>query len=150
MKETPTHKKAFEAWYLNPKRNCSSIAKQLQISTTSVYKWCKHFKWKERALKRDEKEKAKTDEKVSESIADMNVRHLKLYRGLTAKGVEHLKKARIVKDRDAITALDSGIKGERVIRGEPTERVDARVEGGISFEFKIARDKKKKKKEEKE
>jgi hypothetical protein len=134
MKELPRHKKAFELWYADPKRNLTAVGRQLNISKQSITKWAKLFKWEERAAKRDEAADRRTDEKVAESTAEMNARHVREYKMLQGKALERLTKARIEKDRDAITALDTGIKGERMAKGEPTEVINNQVTGALTIE----------------
>lgn len=115
------------------------LAKKWKISQTALSKRSHKEKWVEQRKQFKLKSWAKSDERAIETIADMNARHMREYKLLQGKGLERLRDTRIEKDRDAITALDVGIKGERTIRGEPTEVVDQRVQGGISFEFKIAK-----------
>ena len=58
---------------------------------------------------------------VAETISEMNSRHLKEYQLLQNKGVQGMKAHDPRTAAEAASMLDSGIKGERLVRGEPTE-----------------------------
>ena len=134
MIEKQIHLDAFEIWFTMPKRSYGKVSKKLSISETSIRKWSHAFKWEQRATKRTEASKNKADKQAIETITDMNARHLKEYKLLQGKGLEKLRAGRIEKDRDAITALDTGIKGERTIRGEPTEVISNQISGALTIE----------------
>ncbi len=58
---------------------------------------------------------------VAETISEMNARHLKEFQLMQSKGVQGLKVHDPKSAAEAASMLDSGIKGERLVRGEPTE-----------------------------
>jgi hypothetical protein len=134
MIEKQIHLDAFNYWYMLPKRSNGPVAKKFGVTETSVRKWRHKLNWDARALKRDKALKEKEDKQAVESIADMNARHVKEYKMLQGKALERLTRARIEKDRDAITALDTGIKGERMAKGEPTEVISNQVSGALTIE----------------
>ncbi len=97
------------------------VAETYNLSPTTINARSKKENWVEKRKQFWLKTDAKTEEKIIEAISDMNVRHLRQYKVLQDKGLDRLEGVRIEKDRDAISAVDIGIKGERVIRGEPSE-----------------------------
>lgn len=58
---------------------------------------------------------------VAETISEMNTRHLKEYQLLQTRGVYALKTLEPTKASEATAMVDTGIRGERLVRGEPTE-----------------------------
>lgn len=58
---------------------------------------------------------------VAETISEMNTRHLKEYQLLQTRGVHGLKTLEPTKASEATAMVDTGIRGERLVRGEPTE-----------------------------
>ena len=72
-----------------------------------------------------------TEEKVaaaiSETIAEMNSRHLKEYQLLQTKGVTALKRMDPRTAAEAQAMIDAGVRGERLVRGEPTEVREVRA-----------------------
>ena len=64
---------------------------------------------------------------VAETISEMNARHLKEYQLLQTKGVQALKGIDPKTAHEALAMVDTGIKGERLVRGEPTEVREVRA-----------------------
>lgn len=72
-----------------------------------------------------------TEEKVaaaiSETISEMNSRHLREYKLLQGKAVAALQRLDPKSAAEAHAMMDTGIKGERLVRGEPTEVREVRA-----------------------
>ncbi|MBE0566083.1 MAG: hypothetical protein IH621_09010 [Krumholzibacteria bacterium] len=72
-----------------------------------------------------------TDERVAQAVAEtiteMNARHLKEYQLLQTKGVQGLKELTPKTAGEAMSLVDVGIRGERLVRGEPTEVREVRA-----------------------
>ena len=98
------------------------IAEQLGITRSgTVGEWRRAEKWDvEREIIQQETER-RVSEAVAESISQMNSRHLKEFQLLQSKGVQALKSLEPKKAAEAAAMLDAGIRGERLVRGEPTE-----------------------------
>ncbi|MBU2501970.1 hypothetical protein KJ682_11635 [bacterium] len=64
---------------------------------------------------------------VAETITEMNTRHLKEYQLLQSKGVQGLKDLAPKTAGEAMSLVDVGIRGERLVRGEPTEVREVRA-----------------------
>jgi transposase-like protein len=58
---------------------------------------------------------------VAETVSELNSRHMKEYQLMQTKGVQGLKIHDPKSAAEAAAMLDSGIRGERLVRGEPTE-----------------------------
>jgi hypothetical protein len=66
--------------------------------------------------------------KAVETLEAMNERHLKAARVIQAKAVEALRSLPLDSAMDAVRALDLGMKQERLILGEPTDRSEVSVQ----------------------
>ena len=104
------------------------ISDQLGITRSeTVGEWRRSERWD---LERDIIQK-ETDRRVSqavaETISEMNARHLKEYQLLQTKGVQALKIIDPKNANEALSMVDTGIKGERLVRGEPTEVREVRT-----------------------
>lgn len=64
---------------------------------------------------------------VAETISEMNSRHLKEYQLLQNKGVQALRELAPRTAGEALQMVDVGVKGERLVRGEPTEVREVRA-----------------------
>jgi len=104
------------------------IADQLGIQRTeTIGEWRRTENWDlEREIIQKETER-RVSEAVAESIAQMNVRHLREFQLMQTKGVQALKVLDPVRASDAAAMIDAGIKGERLVRGEPTEVREVRA-----------------------
>ncbi len=103
------------------------LSQKLGLSYSHISKLCWSENWVEDRKEYWKKTEAKTAEREIEAIADMNVRHLREYKLVQGRAIETLKDKPIKNPRDAVYALDVGIKGERTIRGEPTENIVGEV-----------------------
>jgi hypothetical protein len=100
----------------------AQIADRLGISRPgTIGDWRKDEGWEhEREIIQHATEE-KVAAAVSETISAMNSRHLKEYQLLQSKGVAALKRLDPRTAAEAQSAIDAGIRGERLVRGEPTE-----------------------------
>lgn len=104
------------------------IAHRLGIQRAeSIGEWRRSENW---YREKDEIQKV-TDERIAlaiaETISEMNTRHLREYQLLQTKGVQALKEIGPKTAGEALSMVDVGIKGERLVRGEPTEVREVRA-----------------------
>ena len=104
------------------------IANQLGIQRSeTIGEWRRTEGWeKERAIIQQETDRRVSDA-VAETISEMNSRHLKEYQLLQTKGIAALKKLDPKRASEALAMIDVGVKGERLVRGEPTEVREVRA-----------------------
>ena len=69
------------------------------------------------------------------AVEQVNERHLKIARALQAKALDGLRSMSMAEAKDVIRALDLGVKQERLILGEPSERAALSLEGKIEREY---------------
>jgi len=103
------------------------VAKEYGISKSWINKRSTAENWVQQKKEYWDKTDAKTAEREIETIADMNIRHLREYRMIQGKGLKFIKDREFRQMRDAVSAVDTGIKGERTIKGEPTEKTDVHI-----------------------
>jgi hypothetical protein len=90
-----------------------------RIDTIGMWRRQEHWE-REKQLIQQESDR-RVQNAVAETIADMNARHLKEYQLLQTKGLAALKRLDPQRATEAQQMVDAGIKGERLVRGEPTE-----------------------------
>ncbi len=104
------------------------IADKLGIDRTkTIGDWRRTENWDlEREIIQQETER-RVAEAVSETISQMNTRHLREFQLMQTKGIQALKILDPAKASEAAAMIDAGIKGERLVRGEPTEIREVRA-----------------------
>ena len=106
----------------------AQIAERLGIARVgTIGDWRKEEGWEQERRIIQEATEAKVAQAVSETVADMNARHLKEYQLLQTKGVQALRRLDPQKAAEAQAMVDAGIRGERLVRGEPTEVREVRA-----------------------
>ena len=104
------------------------IAQRLGIQRPeTIGEWRRSEGWdKERQYVQKVTEERVT-QAVAETISEMNSRHLKEFQLLQSKGVQALKHLDPKKASEAAAMVDAGVRGERLVRGEPTEIREVRA-----------------------
>jgi hypothetical protein len=120
----------------------AQIAERLGIARPgTILDWRREDGWeKEREIIQKATEE-RVSAAISETISEMNTRHLKEYQLLQTKGITALKRLDPRTAAEAHAMLDTGIKGERLVRGEPTEvrEVRALMQANVQvLEFVVA------------
>jgi hypothetical protein len=126
---------AFEYYFgLGPGRSYRAVAEHYGAAKTTVADTAQKEKWQARITERERKAREAADQKAVETLADVNDRHLRMFRTIEAKALEALRAMSLERASDAVRALDIAIKGERLILGEPTERHATDIEAIIKRE----------------
>ena len=107
---------------LGDDRSYQKVARKYGASKRSVAKRAAKDNWQARLEEIRRKAWQETDRKAAESVDAMNQRHLKFMRAIQGKALEALKSMPLDTGMNAIRALDLAVRGERLIRGEPSER----------------------------
>lgn len=104
------------------------IAVQLGIARPeTIGEWRRAERWDvEREIIQRETDR-RISEAVAETVSEMNSRHLKEFQLIQTKAVQALRTLEPTKAAEAAAMLDAGIKGERLVRGEPTEVREVRA-----------------------
>lgn len=122
-------------WSLGPDRSYQAVAEKYEVSKRAVSKLANRENWQRRIVEIDKKVQESTDQKIAESLEQMNERHIKVCKLIQSKAIEALRTLPIGSSMDAVRALDMTIKQERLIRGEPTDRNAVSVEDTIRQEY---------------
>jgi hypothetical protein len=120
---------AFEFYVaLGPARSYSKVAEHYGVTKRAVTAHAKRERWAERLQEAEAKAREESQEKAVEVLAEMDERHLKVAKALQGKALAALRELPLDKATDVIKALELGVKQERLIRGEPSERREMTVE----------------------
>lgn len=127
---------AFEYYFsLDKTRSHKAVAKHYKVSPRAVTALAVKENWKSKIADLERRARERLDEKILETIEDMNGRHLKTARFLQRKGLETLQSMPITSAMDAVRTLALGVDRERLIRGEPTDRSAVNIEQKIRSEY---------------
>jgi len=114
---------AFEYYVaLGPGRSYRAVADRFGITKRAVAKHATKEGWPARLVRIEEDARKKSDARAADALEEMNDRHLKIAKALQARALESLTRMPLEASRDVIRALELGVRQERLIRGEPTER----------------------------
>jgi len=114
---------AFTYYFsLGPTRSYQAVAEHYGVSKRAVTGMAEREGWQERLMELERKAREKADEKVLETLEQMNGRHLKVLRFIQNKAIEALKAMPIDSAMDAVRAFGLSLDKERTIRGEPSDR----------------------------
>ncbi len=104
------------------------IADRLGIQRPeTIGEWRRADGWEEERQHIQRLTEEKITRAVSETLSESNSRHLKEYQLMQTKGVQALRSLDPKTAAEAASMIDSGIKGERLVRGEPTEVREVRA-----------------------
>jgi hypothetical protein len=127
---------AFEYYVsLGLQRSYQAVAERYGASKRAVTKKAAAEKWAERLVKIERAARERIDTKMTESMEAVNTRHLQTLRAIQVKGLQTLQVMPLESGMDAVRALDTAIRQERVILGEPGERSAVSVEEVIKREY---------------
>ena len=113
---------------LGPTRSYSKVAEHYGVTKRTVTRHATDDRWPERLAEVEKKAREESQEKAVEVLAEMDERHLKVAKALQGKALAALRELPLDKAADVIKALELGVKQERLIRGEPSERREMTVE----------------------
>ena len=116
-------------------RSYQQVAEHFGVSKGTVTALAQKDDWQNRLAKVEREARSRADEKAVETLEQVNERHLKIARALQGKALEGLRSMSLAEAKDVIRALDLGVKQERVILGEPSERTALDIETKIEREY---------------
>ena len=113
---------------LGPGRSYQKVAEHFGTDKRTVTRRAAKENWTERLAQAEEKAREGSEQDAVEILREMNARHLKIAKALQGKALEALRSLPIDRATDVIRALEIGVKQERLIHGEPSERNELSVE----------------------
>jgi flagellar biosynthesis GTPase FlhF len=105
-------------------RSYSKVAKHYGVQKSTVTEHAVQENWQEKIEAAERDAQAAAEKKAQESIQEMNERHLKTAQLVQRKALEDMRTQPFASSIDATRALFLGMDKERLVRGEPTDRVD--------------------------
>ena len=127
---------AFELYVsLGDDRSYQAVADHFGVTKRAVTNRAKRDNWQPRVAEIETKARRGAEQRLVETREDMNVRHIKSLRVVQARALEALRNMPLESAMEAVRALDIGIRQERLIRGEPSERTAIQVEDVIRREY---------------
>jgi transposase-like protein len=119
--------KAKALWIVG-RHTDAEIAERLGIARPgTIGDWRKDDGWEQERAIIQEATEAKVAAAISETVAEMNSRHLKECQLLQTKGVQALRRLDPTKASEAAAMIEAGLRTERLVRGEPTEVREVRA-----------------------
>ena len=113
---------------LGPERSYQAVATEFGSSKRTVVRRAKLEDWQQRIQKIESEARLRVDKKAVDSIEETSERHLKILRAIQSKALQALQTMELTSAMDAVRALDLTVKAERVVRGDPSDRDQARLE----------------------
>ena len=120
---------------LGAERSYQAVADRFGVSKTAVVNRATKEGWQQRVERLEATARDAADQKAAESLETMSTRHLTAFRVVQGKALEALRSMSLDSAMDAVRAIDLSIKGERLVRGEPSDRTAVSVEDAIRREF---------------
>jgi hypothetical protein len=120
VREQPHQEKAFEFYYgLGEKRNYEKVAKEFNVSPSTVKLWGRSFRWKERLRERD----LEVARQMASRVISNEINHRE--RNLQIVHMALVQLAKAVADgqvRMSLGDLDKLVRLESFLRDEPDSR----------------------------
>lgn len=125
------------AFYLSlgPGRSYAQVAKNFGVSKRAVVTLATRENWQRQAEDLERTAREKANAKAGESIEEMNERHLKIARVVQNKALEALRQFPLETALHAVRALESSVRQERAIKGEPAGETTSSIEDIIRREY---------------
>ena len=123
----PDIKLQAKALWLTGHLNDAQVAEQLGIGRPgTISDWRLEGGWDREREAIQQAADARVAQAVAETIAEMNARHLKECQLLQTKGIQALRRLDPTKASEAAAMIEAGMRGERLVRGEPTAVTEVR------------------------
>ena len=127
---------AFSFYFgIGPGRSYQKVAAKYDVTKRAVTKLAAKEGWQARLNELERKARQSANTKALDSLEAMNDRHLKAVRVVQGKALEALREIPLDKAISAVRALESAIRQERVILGEPGDRTAVDMEERIRGEY---------------
>lgn len=120
---------AFEIYAsMGSERSYQALADRLGVDKRTIVRHAGVEKWTERLAKIQEAARISGDKRITETLQEMQERHLKMLRAMAGKAIQAMKEHPIASAAEGARIGGMVIKLERIVRGEPVERTEVSVE----------------------
>jgi hypothetical protein len=120
---------------LGPDRSYSAVAAYFRVDKRTVLRRAKAEGWQEQVAAIETKARKNVQEKLGNTLEEMNERHLKILRVVLGKAIEALRAMPLRAASDAVRAIEMCVKNERAIFGDPAEQQAESLEEITRREF---------------
>jgi hypothetical protein len=113
---------------LGDERSYSGVASHFGVSKRAVVKAAAREDWQGRLEAIEQGARERADQKMSETLEEIRLRHQKLLRAMSTRAATALREFPLCSGMEAMKAAEMVIKLERLVFGEPSERSVLSVE----------------------
>lgn len=113
---------------LGMERSHAAVARKFNVTPRAIRKAVKRGDWVARLAKIEKEAQEQSDKRLAESRSQVRDRHLKMLRAVSSRAIEALQVHRLGDAMQAVKSVEMVIKLERMILGEPNERIGFSVE----------------------
>lgn len=108
-------------------RSFKKVADHYGVDPAQVTRRAQRERWLERLQPVEQVVAQRTQDQIVESLVDMRKRHAQVARDLIERGLEALARFQISELKDAIRAVEIGVKMEREARELPSKTVSVEI-----------------------
>jgi SOS-response transcriptional repressor LexA len=105
-------------------RTYQQVADKYGVSRRGVQKVADRDDWGGRLDEIEREAQERSDKALSETVAEIRVRHLKMLKGMAGRAVKAISEHPLNTGMEGMRAAEIVIKLERLIAGEPSERTE--------------------------
>ena len=113
---------------LGADRSYQRVADHFNVSKNGILKASDKDNWGERLEAIEESVRGRVDERLSETMAEIQARHLKLLRGMAGRAAKAIQEFPLTSGMEGMRAAEIAIKLERLVAGEVSDRSQLTVE----------------------
>lgn len=109
-------------------KSYASVAEHYGVSKRAVVKVAGREDWTTRLQVIDQEARERADEKMTETMVEIRLRHQKLLRAMSSRVATALRDYPLISGMEAMRAAELVIKLERLVFGEATQRSAVSIE----------------------
>ena len=113
---------------LGIERSHRAVARKFNVNRRAVGKASRRGNWMARLAKIEAEAQQQSDKKLTETRAEVRERHLKMIRAVASRGLMALQNHQLDDAMQGVKAIEAAIKLERIVMGEPSERVGLSID----------------------
>lgn len=119
----------FKYWVsLGDWRSFAKVASHFGVARRAIQKCSTRNGWAKRLAAIEEASKARADEILVETLAEVRARHLRMLKVVAMRGLQALQAKELATAADGVKAITEAIKLERIIHGETTANVGVSIQ----------------------
>lgn len=127
---------AFEFYVLlGPDRSYRAVADEFGVSKQAISKLARRDRWSVRVADHEQRSRERSMKRIEETLDAVRERHLKTLQVMQRKALEVLQAMPLTTAMEAVRTLDIAITKERLVRGEPSDRMAVDIESVLRDEY---------------